>query len=353
MKKMVLIVCMIPYTMTMAAPDISLRDVCYAGAGLTVGAIAATIGSNYWHTAALQREELAAAQEQIRMKDQHEQNEKLKKEKEEQAKRDAVATFIKIKREYTPEIIALASKKNLDREQLLFIIKSKNSSLLSRISDYYEKLLSDIHTLNRNIALLTPEEKMVHSDFITQLHQIQYQYNLNLHEDKNAEQEEAKKIKYQEEQDRLKIEQERLRVKEQKLRIQVQEGKLEAQKNALATKEAVTNINTKIDTIIRSQKNTEQEFAVMRKLITTSAQLITEAINAAQAQLALLFAQRFDDAKKEVLASQSNASSLVVHQVQPPYNPAAVAAMNQSGVQIHAPSEAIETGAINPIPAPK
>lgn len=348
MKKIALIFCMIAYGNSSCAPDISLRDMYCAGAGLTVGVIAATIGGNYWHEAALKREELAAAQEQIRMKDQQEQNEKIKKEKEEQAKREAIETFMKIKREYSPEIIALTSKKNLDREQHLLIIKSKNSAMLSRLSDYYQKLLSDIHILNRNWVLLSAEDKQAHSDFISKLYQIQYQYNLNLHEDKNAEEQEAKKIKHQEEEERLKLEQERLKVKEQKLRIQVQEGKLEAQKNVQHTKEAVNSINTKIDTLIRSHKNNEQEFAALRILITSSTQVITDAIGAARAHLAALFVQRFDDAKKEVLASQANAPAaapVVVHQVQPPYNPAAINALANA----QAPSEAIDTHAINPI----
>lgn len=351
MKKMALLFCILQSNNLFTTDiKISIRDACIGGGGLAIGAIAAIIGGNYWHPAALKREELAAAQENKRIQDQKENVAREKKEKEEQTKVEAIATFQKLKREYLPEIEALATKKSLDREQHLFIVKSKYSTTISRLADYDEKLTSDIQVLNRNSVLLSPEEKQIQSDFITKLHQIQYKYNLNLHEDKNAEKEEAKRIRHLEEEEKLKIEQERLKVKEQKLRIQVQEGKLETQKNAKQTKETVNGINYKIDTLINSQKNQEQEFAALRRLIHTSTNLLNEAVGTARAQLAALFVQRFDNAKKEVLDSQAKAQpapQVIVQQVPPPYNPAAVSVLAAT----HTPSEAVDSGAM-PLPTP-
>ena len=86
----------------------------------------------------------------------------------------------------------------------------------------------------------------------------------------------------------------------------------------------------------------------MRQLAGTSTTpriLLCEKLEAVRSFLATLFTQRFDDAKKEVVAAQAQAApqQVVIQQVQPPFNPAAF--------QRPAPSEAIDANAM-PMPNP-
>jgi hypothetical protein len=79
--------------------------------------------------------------------------------------------------------------------------------------------------------------------------------------------------------------------------------------------------------------------------MTTLADLLKDTVGAARAQLAALFIQRFDDAKKEVITAHSQpAHNVIVTQVPPPYNPTGASAMRQ-GV----PSEGVDA---MPLPTP-
>lgn len=260
MKKTSLLFCLLLSHNVFAAYDISLNDVYKVGGGFVVGAIAFTIGGNYWHQAALKREELAAVQEDKRIKEQKELREDQKKENDKKNRLEALAFFQKTEREYSQEIQGLSSKKNLDREQHGLIIKSKQPALRSRYKDYGEKLESVKEVLNRNSIFLSPEENKAQNIFLTKLDEIHYRFNQNFQEDKNAEAIEAERAKHQEEEDKLKLEEQRLKVKEQKLRNQVQEGKLEAQNDAKQNKERYNTIINKIDAVLQHQKGQELRF---------------------------------------------------------------------------------------------
>lgn len=312
-----------------------IKDIGYVGGAAAIGIIGASIASNYWHPASLERARVEAAQEDKRAKAQKEIEEKRIIEQEEKERTKASIAFAKLRQDYVQEVDALHDKTGLDRNRLSNIVKSKQSIYSSRFKDYYQTLNADINMLHTLGVLLNPAEKAAQIHLVTKLEEIKHIFNLKLNEEINAEQEEARRLKRQEESERRHAERE-------ELELQARRGEVEAQKNIKKISEATQVILQKLDTIDQrvaaAQKNQEFEASAQRKQINLLADLFKETVGAARAQLAALFIQRFDNAKREVVAAQAQAAApqVIVQQVPPPYNPAAVS------VPHPAPSEAID-----------
>ena len=318
------------------------NDLGYVGGAMAVGGIGTWIASCYLHPAAAKRAEIEAGQEDKRSKKQKEDAERLRQETAEKERTKASIAFAKLRQDYTQEVNALHDINSLSKEKLANIVKSKQAIYSSRFKDYYETLTADINLLHTIGVLLSPEEKKAQVSLLTKLEEIKHIFNLKLNEDINFELEEARRVKRHEESERRRVERE-------ELELQARRGEVEAQKNIKKITEVTNAISQKLDSIehrqITAQRNHELEASSLRKQMSTLADLFKDTVGAARAQLAALFIQRFDDAKKEVITAQSQAApNVIVQQVQPPYNPAAVSVMNQ-----RAPSEAVDA---MPLPTP-
>ncbi len=312
----------------------NIKDIGYVSGAAAVGAIGASIASNYWHPASLERAKLEAAQEDKRIQEQKERELKTIVEQEEKERTKASIAFAKLRQEYAQEINALHDTTGLDRNRLSTIVKSKQSIYTSRFKDYYQTLTADINLLHTLGALLNPSEKAAQVNLVTRLEEIKHIFNLKLNEEINAEQEEARRAKRQEESERRRVERE-------ELELQARRGEVEAQKNIKKISEATHVILQKLDTLdqrmVSAQKNQEFEASALRKQINLLADVFKETVGAARAQLAALFIQRFDNAKREVVAAQAQVAPQVIVQHMPPaYNPAAVSVLHP------APSEAVD-----------
>lgn len=323
----------------------NMQDVGYVAGAAAVGIFGAGIASYYLHPAAARRAEIEATQEDKRMKAQKEEAEQLRQEQAEKERINASITLAKLLQDYALETKELENHKELTRERLTEIVRSKQSAYLSRFEDYYKALNSTIHSLHTIGVLLSPEEKKSQLELLTKLQTVKHIFNKKLNEEINAEQEEAKRIRRHEEAEQRKIEREQLEIK--KLR-----GDVEAQQTIKKTNDSVNLVLQRLDAIeqrqISAQKNNNLESASFRRQIAELSEVIKDSVSTARAQLATFILQQIDKAKEVVVkaqqVSQSQQPTVVVNQVPPPYNPAAVSAL--SG----APSEAVD-GAMTVPPA--
>lgn len=318
------------------------QDLGYVGGAVAAASISTWIASCYWHPAAAKRAQIEAAQEDKRTKIQKEEAERARQEVAEKERTKASIAFAKLRQDYSQEISALHDSNSLSKEKLAHIVKSKQAIYSSRFKDYYETLTANINQLHTIGVLLSDEEKKAQVSLLTKLEEIKHIFNLKLNEDINFELEEARRVKRHEESERRRVERE-------ELELQARRGEVEAQKNIKKIAETTNAISQKLDSIeqrqITAQRNHELDSASLRKHFNTLADIFRDTVGQARAQLAALFIQRFDDAKKEVISAQSQAAPhVIVNQVPPPYNPAAVSAMSQP-----APSEAVDA---MPLPTP-
>lgn len=352
MKKLLIVSFLINPQLYAAIDLQDMKDVGYIAGAATISAIITTVASCYWHPAAAERARIEAEQEDKRNKFAQDKAVQEKQEKDMQEKAKAHIALHQLIHSYNLETHALLHKdlaKN--RDQFQAIINNKQSSPLTCFQEYRSTLKSDIEKLSKLSILLSPEEKVLQVTLLTQLHKVMHAFNTIFTKDIYDEEVKLKRLERLEQAEQRKIKREEVEIK--KLH-----GEVEAQQNTKEIKESVALLRKEVD-IIRAEvgaikKNNDLEFSSIHKLINALSETFKETMNAKFAQIAALFVQRFDNAKKEFFASQSQAqpaSSVLVHQVQPPYNPAAVAAMHQSVPS--APSEAIDTDSINPIPAAK
>lgn len=299
-----------------------IKDISYVGVAVAAGALGATIAGFYLHPAAAERARIEAKQENKRFQEQKDRESRQKAEIEERDRRNAHITLHKLLHKYTQEIDALQAQR-LSREALKKFVKSNHTSPYSRFKDYCDTLTADTNLAHAISVLVSPDEKKQANLFISQLVELAHTINLELSEDIHAEQEEAKRIKRHEQAEQHRIEREELENKKLK-------GEVEAQTTVKNIYELVKAIKHDTDLSKQAEKRTDFQLTEITRQLKLAVETIETAIAAGNAQfanrLASLLQKEIGDAKKVVQDVLQNQSA--VQQAPPPYNPAAIAAMN-------------------------
>lgn len=334
-------------------PAISEHDIMVGGCSAAAAAIVTFGISSYWQQAALERDKIAAEQADKRAKEQTEREEKQKEEQLQEKRTTADIRLHQISHYYNPEVDALLHKGlSKNRKHFETIVQGKQVAPNSRFQDWAKTACTDISSLTELSPHLSPEQKKLQTTLITQLHEIIRIFNTFFAEDADAERSELKKIEYQDKMARLQIEKAELENK--KLRTET-----EAQKASIENNELLKNLSHDIHVIkqdcSRTERKIDSQTAALKNHINLTFNAIKEAFAAGNVHLEqylhTLFTKKMDEATKKVQDALQNqaAPQVVLQQVQPPYNPAAV-----SVVSGQAPSEAVDVSAMpasNPPPS--